>query len=59
MSKKFATMDGNEAAAYVSYAFTEVAGVYPITPSSQMGDNTEKWATEGKKKLIWVNCKSY
>ncbi len=52
MSKKFATMDGNEAAAYVSYAFTEVAGVYPITPSSQMGDNTEKWATQGKKNLF-------
>ncbi len=47
MSKQFATMDGNEAAAYVSYAFTEVAGVYPITPSSQMGDNTEKWAAQG------------
>ena len=52
MAKKFATMDGNEAAAYVSYAFTEVAGVYPITPSSQMGDNTEKWATQGKKNLF-------
>ncbi|WP_072679636.1 pyruvate:ferredoxin (flavodoxin) oxidoreductase [Arcobacter sp. LA11] len=52
MSKQFATMDGNEAAAYVSYAFTEVAGVYPITPSSQMGDNTEKWATQGKKNLF-------
>ena len=52
MAKQFATMDGNEAAAYVSYAFTEVAGVYPITPSSQMGDNTEKWATQGKKNLF-------
>ncbi|WP_417327964.1 pyruvate:ferredoxin (flavodoxin) oxidoreductase [Halarcobacter sp.] len=52
MNKQFATMDGNEAAAYVSYAFTEVAGVYPITPSSQMGDNVEKWATQGKKNLF-------
>ncbi len=52
MSKQFATMDGNEAAAYVSYAFTEVAGVYPITPSSQMGDNTEKWATQGKRNIF-------
>lgn len=57
MSKKFATMDGNEAAAYVSYAFTEVAGVYPITPSSQMGDNTEKWATQGKKNLLVLQLK--
>ncbi len=57
MSKQFATMDGNEAAAYVSYAFTEVAGVYPITPSSQMGDNTEKWATQGKKNLFGTTVK--
>jgi pyruvate-ferredoxin/flavodoxin oxidoreductase len=57
MSKIFATMDGNEAAAYVSYAFTEVAGVYPITPSSQMGDNTEKWATQGKKNLFGSTVK--
>jgi len=57
MSKKFATMDGNEAASYVSYAFTEVAGVYPITPSSQMGDNIEKWATQGKKNLFGSTVK--
>jgi pyruvate-ferredoxin/flavodoxin oxidoreductase len=57
MSKQFATMDGNEAAAYVSYAFTEVAGVYPITPSSQIGDNTEKWATQGKKNLFGSTVK--
>jgi pyruvate-ferredoxin/flavodoxin oxidoreductase len=57
MSKQFATMDGNEAAAYVSYAFTEVAGVYPITPSSQMGDNTEKWATQGKLNLFGTTPK--
>ncbi|MGB0989962.1 MAG: pyruvate:ferredoxin (flavodoxin) oxidoreductase [Halarcobacter sp.] len=57
MNKQFATMDGNEAAAYVSYAFTEVAGVYPITPSSQMGDNVEKWATQGKKNLFGSTVK--
>ncbi|RXK12593.1 pyruvate:ferredoxin (flavodoxin) oxidoreductase [Halarcobacter mediterraneus] len=57
MTKQFATMDGNEAAAYVSYAFTEVAGVYPITPSSQMGDNVEKWATQGKKNLFGSTVK--
>lgn len=57
MIKQFATMDGNEAAAYVSYAFTEVAGVYPITPSSQMGDLTEKWATQGKTNLFGSTVK--
>lgn len=57
MSKILRTMDGNEAAAYVSYAFTEVAGVYPITPSSQMGDNTEKWAAQGKKNLFGTTAK--
>ncbi len=57
MTKQFATMDGNEAAAYVSYAFTEVAGVYPITPSSQIGDNVEKWATQGKKNLFGSTVK--
>ncbi|RXJ97669.1 pyruvate:ferredoxin (flavodoxin) oxidoreductase [Arcobacter sp. CECT 8986] len=57
MTKQFATMDGNEAAAYVSYAFTEVAGVYPITPSSQMGDLTEKWATQGKTNLFGSTVK--
>ncbi|PHO09150.1 pyruvate:ferredoxin (flavodoxin) oxidoreductase [Malaciobacter canalis] len=57
MIKKFATMDGNEAAAHVSYAFTEVAGVYPITPSSQMGDITEKWATQGKENLFGSTVK--
>ena len=38
MARKFKTMDGNNAAAYVSYAFTEVAGIYPITPSSPMAE---------------------
>ena len=41
-------MDGNEAAAYVSYNFTEVAGIYPITPASPMAEVTDKWAGEGK-----------
>ena len=41
-------MDGNEAAAYVSYNFTEVAGIYPITPASSMAEVTDKWAGEGK-----------
>ena len=51
MAKIMKTMDGNEAAAYASYAFTEVAGIYPITPSSPMADHVDAWAAEGKKNL--------
>ena len=50
--KVFKTMDGNEAAAYVSYAFTEVATIYPITPSSPMADHVDEWAANGKKNLF-------
>ena len=46
------TMDGNEAAAYASYAFTEVATIYPITPSSPMADHVDNWAAHGKKNLF-------
>lgn len=46
------TMDGNMAAAHVSYAFTEVAAIYPITPSSPMADNTDQWANEGVKNIF-------
>ena len=53
MAKKiFKTMDGNEAAAYVSYAFTEVATIYPITPSSPMAEHIDTWAANGKKNLF-------
>ena len=47
-------MDGNEAAAYVSYNFTEVAGIYPITPASPMAEVTDKWASEGKTNYFGV-----
>ena len=57
MSKIMKTMDGNEAAAYVSYAFTEVAGIYPITPSSPMADYTDVWASRGKKNLFGMPVK--
>ncbi len=50
--KHFKTMDGNEAAAYVSYAFTEVATIYPITPSSPMADHVDEWSANGKKNLF-------
>ena len=45
-------MDGNAAAAYASYAFTEVAAIYPITPSSQMAEAVDEWAAKGKKNLF-------
>ena len=57
MSKLMKTMDGNEAAAYASYAFTEVAGIYPITPSSPMADYTDLWAAQGKKNLFGMPVK--
>ncbi|MCQ4725903.1 pyruvate:ferredoxin (flavodoxin) oxidoreductase [Anaerotignum faecicola] len=52
MSKVMKTMDGNEAAAYASYAFTEVAGIFPITPSSPMAEKTDDWAANGKKNIF-------
>ena len=45
-------MDGNTAAAYVSYAFTDVAAIFPITPSSNMAENVDEWAAKGKKNLF-------
>ena len=57
MSKIMKTMDGNEAAAYASYAFTEVAGIYPITPSSPMADFVDIWASDGKKNLFGMPVK--
>ena len=50
--KTFATMDGNEACAYAAYAFTEVAAIYPITPSSPMAGKTDAWSAKGKKNLF-------
>ena len=57
MAKKMQTMDGNQAAAWASYAFTEVAGIYPITPSSPMAEYTDEWASKGKKNLFGVPVK--
>lgn len=56
-SKKRCTMDGNEAAAYASYAFTEVAAVYPITPSSPMAEYVDRWAANGKKNIFGETVK--
>ncbi|HJG62053.1 MAG TPA: pyruvate:ferredoxin (flavodoxin) oxidoreductase [Enorma massiliensis] len=57
MARKFKSMDGNEAAAYVSYAFTEVAGIYPITPSSPMADHVDQWAAQGMKNIFGTPVK--
>lgn len=57
MSKIMKTMDGNEAAAYTSYAFTEVAGIFPITPSSPMAEHTDDWAANGKKNIFGQTVK--
>ena len=50
--KVFQSMDGNQAAAYCAYAFTEVAGIYPITPSTPMPEHVDLWASQGKKNLF-------
>ncbi|MDL2248655.1 pyruvate:ferredoxin (flavodoxin) oxidoreductase [Tyzzerella sp. OttesenSCG-928-J15] len=50
--RKMKTMDGNEAAAYISYAFTEVATIYPITPSSPMAEHVDAWSAKGMKNLF-------
>ena len=55
--KLMKTMDGNEAAAYVSYAFTEVATIYPITPSSPMAEHVDSWSAAGKKNLFGQRVK--
>ena len=52
MSGKKITVDGNYAAAHVAYALSEVAAIYPITPSSTMGEYVDEWASQGKKN-IW------
>ncbi|MHC1746465.1 MAG: pyruvate:ferredoxin (flavodoxin) oxidoreductase [Negativicutes bacterium] len=52
LNRKMKTMDGNTAAAYVSYAFTEVAAIYPITPSSQMAEVVDEWSSQGKKNIF-------
>ncbi len=57
MSKVMKTMDGNQAAAEVSYAFTEVAGIYPITPSSPMAEHVDEWAAKGKKNIFGQTVK--
>lgn len=52
MARKMKTMDGNHAASHVSYAFTEVAAIYPITPSSVMAEAVDEWATDGRQNIF-------
>lgn len=57
MKKNYVVMDGNTAAAYSAYAFTEVAAIYPITPSSPMAEKVDEWSAKGKKNrsvLPWT-----
>ena len=57
MVRKLKSMDGNTAAAHVSYAFTEVAAIYPITPSSPMADYVDQWSAEGRKNMFGTTVK--
>ena len=52
VQRKMKTMDGNTAAAYISYAFTDVAAIYPITPSSDMAEHVDEWSAQGKKNIF-------
>ena len=57
MAKQVKTMDGNQAAAYISYAFTDVAAIYPITPSSTMAEEVDAWSAHGKKNIFGQEVK--
>jgi len=57
MARKYLTMDGNEAAAHAAYAYTEVATIYPITPSSVMPEHVDEWATAGRKNIFGETVK--
>jgi pyruvate-ferredoxin/flavodoxin oxidoreductase len=57
MAKLMKTMDGNTAAAYVSYAFTDVAAIYPITPSSNMAESVDEWSAHGQKNIFGQQVK--
>ena len=57
MGRAKQSMDGNTAAAHVAYAYTEVAGIYPITPSSPMADSVDQWAAAGQKNIFGSTVK--
>ena len=55
--KKFLTCDGNQAAAHIAYMFSEVAAIYPITPSSTMAEYVDEWAANGRKNIFGETVK--
>ena len=55
--KKYVTCDGNEAAAHIAYMFSEVAAIYPITPSSPMAEVVDQWSTQGRKNIFGTKVK--
>ena len=57
MARAKQSMDGNTAAAHVAYAYTEVAGIYPITPSSPMADSVDQWSAAGQKNIFGSTVK--
>lgn len=57
MARKMKTMDGNNAAAHVAYAFTDLAAIYPITPSSVMAEVSDKWSADGRKNVFGQKVK--
>ena len=59
VKKNYVVMDGNTAAAYASYAFTEVAAIFPITPSSVMAEKVDEWSAKGKKNIFWKYGRRY
>ena len=56
MKNNIVTMDGNEAAAHIAYEFTEIAAIYPITPSSPMAEHTDDWSARGRKNMFGAMC---
>jgi len=57
MTRKMQTMDGNTAAAHISYAFTDVAAIYPITPSTNMAEHADEWSAQGRKNIFGQTMK--
>jgi len=56
---KYMVMDGNEAAAYVAYAMSDISFIYPISPATSMGEHMDKWAANGKKNILGQVCFCY
>jgi len=57
--KNFITCEGNYAASHIAYMFSEVAAIYPITPSSDMAEYIDQWAANGQKNIFWRNSEGY